>query len=191
MFPAIVSVNPSIKIKKQNSQTFLGELGEEKLGKPSNLVYAVDNAAGHVADLTLHLDHVVQNEVSQDGQGVGSHAHGVVVQPGVHTRSPGLHGVWEPEGHVPQGDDEVGPDDWLHRPLQDSEQQLEMTLAELAGDQHELGERQAGAGPEVGVRELAGVGADVENEWSDGGQQSVAVQQLLLTDLGKGKESVT
>ena len=105
------------------------------------------------------------------------------MQSGVHTRSPGLHGVWEPEGHVPQGDDEVGPDDWLHRPLQDSEQQLEMTLAELAGDQHELGERQAGAGPQVGVRELAGVGADVQDERGDGCQQSVSVQELILTDL--------
>ena len=113
------------------------------------------------------------------------------MQPGVHPGGPWLHGVWEPEGHVSQGDDEVCPDDWLHRSLQDSEQQLEMALTKLTGDQHELGERQAGAGPEVGVRELAGVGADVENEWSDGGQQSVAVQQLLLTDLGKGKESVT
>ena len=106
------------------------------------------------------------------------------MQPGVHTRSPGLHGVGEPEGHVSQGDDEVGPDDWLHRPLQDGEQQLEMTLTELAGDQHELGEGQAGAGPQVGVRELAGVGANVEDEWSDGCQESVAVQKLLLTDLG-------
>ena len=107
------------------------------------------------------------------------------MQSGVHTRSPGLHGVWEPEGHVSQGDDEVGPDDWLHRPLQDGEQQLEMTLTELAGDQHELGEGQAGAGPQVGVRELAGVGADVEDERGDGCQQSVSVQELILTDLGK------
>ena len=136
---------------------------------------------------SCHLDHVVENEMSEDGESVGSHAHGVVVQPGVHTRSPGLHGVWEPEGHVPQGDDEVGPDDWLHRPLQDSEQQLEMTLAELAGDQHELGERQAGAGPQVWVRELAGVGADVEDEGSHGCQQSLPVQKLLLADLGRGR----
>ena len=108
--------------------------------------------------------------MSEDGESVGSHAHRVVVQPGVHTRSPGLHGVGEPEGHVSQGDDEVCPDDWLHGSLQDSEQQLEMTLTELAGDQHELGERQAGAGPQVGVRELAGVGANVQNQWSDGRQ---------------------
>ena len=122
--------------------------------------------------------------MGEDGQSVGSHAHRVVVEPGVHTRSPGLHGVGEPEGHVAQGDDEVGSDDWLHGSLQDCEQQLEMILTELAGDQHELGEGQAGAGPQVGVRELAGVGANVEDEWSDGCQESVAVQKLLLTDLG-------
>ena len=111
------------------------------------------------------------------------------MQPGVHTRGPGLHGVGEPEGHVSQGDDEVCPDDWLHGPLQDSEQQLEMTLTKLAGDQHELGEREAGAGPQVGVRELTGVGANVEDQWSDGCQESVAVQKLLLADLGKDSVS--
>ena len=121
--------------------------------------------------------------MSENGESVGSHAHRVVVQPGVHTRSPGLHGVGEPEGHVSQGDDEVCPDDRLHGPLQDSEQQLEMTLTKLAGDQHELGERQAGAGPQVGVRELAGVGANVQDERGDGCQQSVSVQELILTDL--------
>ena len=130
-----------------------------------------------------HLDHVVKNEVSEDCEGVGPHADGVVVEPGVHAGCPGFHCVGEPEGHVPQCYDQVGSYDGLHRPLQHSEQQLEVTLAELAGHQHELGQGEAGAGSEVRVREFAGVGADVEDERSDGGEQRVSVENLLLTDL--------
>ena len=99
--------------------------------------------------------------MSEHGEGVRPHTDRVVMEPGVHSRCPGLDSVGEPEGHVSKGYDEVGPDDRLDGPLQDSEQELEMTLAELAGDQHELGEGETGARPEVRVRELAGVGADV------------------------------
>ena len=42
------------------------------LGKSGDFVDVIDNAEGHVADLTLDLDHVVQNQVGQHGQGVGT-----------------------------------------------------------------------------------------------------------------------
>ena len=42
------------------------------LGKSGDFVDVVDNTEGHVADLTLDLDHVVQNQVGQHGQGVGT-----------------------------------------------------------------------------------------------------------------------
>ena len=132
---------------------------------------------------SCHLNHVVEDEVCENGESVGPHTDGVVVESGVHARCPRLHCVGEPERHVTQSYDQVGSDDWLHRPLEDSEQQLEVTLTELAGDQHEFGQGETGAGPEVGVRELVGVGADVEDERSEGGQESVPVQDFLLADL--------
>ena len=43
-----------------------------------------------------------------------------------------------PEGEVPEGDDEVGPNDGLGGLLQHGEDELQVLLAELRGHQHEL-----------------------------------------------------
>ena len=43
-----------------------------------------------------YLDHVVEYEVGEDGEGVGADLEGVVVQPGVHLWRPGFNVVWEP-----------------------------------------------------------------------------------------------
>ena len=78
------------------SVALLGQLGKEEFGEAGDLVDRVHDAARHVGDLPLHLDHVVEDEVGEDGQGVGPHAHGLVVKPRVHARSPGLHRVGKP-----------------------------------------------------------------------------------------------
>lgn len=50
--------------------TFLSQLGKENLGEGGYLVDIVDNTEGHVTDLSLHLDHVVQDQPGQHGQGI-------------------------------------------------------------------------------------------------------------------------
>ena len=50
--------------------TFLSQLSKENLGEGGYLVDIVDNTEGHVADLSLHLDHVVQDQPGQHGQGI-------------------------------------------------------------------------------------------------------------------------
>ena len=41
------------------------------LGKSGDFVDVIDNAEGHVGDLALHLDHIVEDQVGQHRQGVG------------------------------------------------------------------------------------------------------------------------
>ena len=45
-----------------------------------------------------HLDHVVEYEVCEDGEGVGANLQGLVVQPGVHLGGPRLHRIGKPNG---------------------------------------------------------------------------------------------
>ena len=43
-----------------------------------------------------HLDHIVEDEVGEDGEGVGANVQGIVVEPGVHLRGPRLNSIREP-----------------------------------------------------------------------------------------------
>ena len=95
--------------------------------------------------------------MGEDGEGVGPDAEGIIMEPGVHAWCPGLHSVGEPEGQVTQGDDQVSPDHWFSGLLQHGEQQLEVLVAEVAADEHELGQGEGGAGPEVWIWILVGV----------------------------------
>ena len=59
----------------------LGQLVEEELGEAGDLVVAVHDAAGQLADLTFHLHHVVEDQVGQHLQCVLAHQARLVTQP--------------------------------------------------------------------------------------------------------------
>lgn len=46
------------------------EFKEEELGQAGDPLVMVHYTCGHFTDLTLHFDHVVQDKVSQDLEGV-------------------------------------------------------------------------------------------------------------------------
>ena len=57
--------------------------------------------------------------------------YGALGLPGVKVGRPWLDVVWEAEGKVAEGDDGVCSDGGMRRLLEDSEQKLEMSVAEL------------------------------------------------------------
>ena len=63
----------------------LRKLKEEELGQASDPLLLIHDAGRHLADLTFDLDHVVEDEMSEDHQGVLADMGTGITQPGCET----------------------------------------------------------------------------------------------------------
>lgn len=127
-----------------------GELGEEELGEVANPGLVVLEALGHAAELALGLDHLVEDEVGEDHEGVLADGQVLVEQAAVELVRLGVHDGRPADGDVAEGDDQVALDDRIGRLGHDGEQELEVVVAELRGHTHELGQRRDGGDHERG-----------------------------------------
>ena len=59
--------------------TFLAELWEEQFGQSSNLINTIHNTPGHVTNLTLDFDHIIENEMGEDSESIGPDTNTVIV----------------------------------------------------------------------------------------------------------------
>mmetsp|Transcript_31847 Transcript_31847/g.62207 ORF Transcript_31847/g.62207 Transcript_31847/m.62207 type:complete len:479 (+) Transcript_31847:231-1667(+) len=118
------------------------KLVEEDLSQIRDAFVFVCQALGDVCDRFLGLVHIVQDEVDQDHQAVQAYVLVFVAQAGVHVLRPGLNQVRETVGHVPEGHHYVGSQGWISCPRQHCEQKLQVGVAELTADAHELAHRQ-------------------------------------------------
>ena len=129
-----------------------------------------------------NLDHVVEDEVREDGESVASDQGRCVPQAGVHPGGPGFESVGEPERKISGRDDQVGADDRLGALLEEGEEHLKVVFAKLAGDEHELGEGEAGGRLELRVRILGRVEADFGDDGDELRQKIVAGHRPLFAD---------
>ena len=120
--------------------------------------------------------------MSQNGQGVAPDQRRRVPQAGVHPGGPGFEGVGEPEGKISGRDDQVGTNDRLGTLLEEGEKHLEVVFAKLAGDEHELGQSQAGGRLQLRVRILGRVEADLGDDGNQLRQKIVAGDGPLFAD---------
>eukprot|EP00047_Mylnosiga_fluctuans_P014238 m.36647 g.36647 ORF g.36647 m.36647 type:complete len:388 (+) comp5401_c0_seq4:1504-2667(+) len=87
-----------------------GQLVEEQACEVRDAVVAVLKANGHLADLALDLDHVVEDQMRQHHQRVLAHARVLVAQHCIELRRPRLDDIREAKGKITHADDGVRPD---------------------------------------------------------------------------------
>jgi hypothetical protein len=97
---------------------------EEELGKVGNARLRVLQAEGHVADVTLGLDHVVKNQVRENHQRVLSHCDILVMKAVVDKLGVRLNQVREAEGNVTKCDNDVGSECRRIFALKNAEEEL-------------------------------------------------------------------
>lgn len=62
-------------------KNLFGEFHEEYFSQPLNLFIFINDASGHLTDLTLHFDHIVKYKVGQDRYCAPTDQRGWVSQP--------------------------------------------------------------------------------------------------------------
>lgn len=118
------------------------QLGEEEMREIADPLVLVLKALCHLAELTLDLNHPVENQVGEDHEGVLLDRKVFVVQSGVETIAVLVHDRREAHGDVAESDNDVASHGGFSRRLKDFEEHHEMLLAELSAHAHELAQRE-------------------------------------------------
>src|SRR5690606_1053345 len=113
------------------------EFREEQSGQINDSLLAIDKTKSHLRHLTLRLDHIVQDQVSQNHQHVlpnnktnnndaGPDTKVVIAETFVHQRNIGLNKVRIAESQVTKSNGNVGTDGRVVTTLEDGEQKLQV-----------------------------------------------------------------
>lgn len=120
------------------------ELGEEEVSEVADPLVVVLETLGHLAELSLDLDHAVEDEVGEDHERVLLDGEVLVVKAGVEAVAVLVHDGRKADGNVSESDDDVAPHGGFARRLEDLEEEEKVLLAELGADAHELAEGERG-----------------------------------------------
>ena len=170
----------------------LGELVEEERGERRDSLVLVLEARSHLCDVPLDLHHVIENQVREHHHGRLSDRHVGVPEGPVDVLRPRLERVGEPQGQVTEGNDQVASDGRLDDAfLEQGEHQLEVGLADIDVDHHELGEGQEGRRFERRVggverRVVAGADDQLGERLEDPGRDLLLGSVLHIVELGVG-----
>jgi cobyric acid synthase len=118
------------------------QLGEEQLREILDSNVLILDALRHLTELTLDLDHSIQNQVSQDHERRLLHPGVGIEQALVQVTAIFVDDGVERYRDVTQSDDAIRPDVRIFRSLEDLEEQAMVLIRESRTDTQELAQRQ-------------------------------------------------
>lgn len=116
------------------------QLAKEQLGQIRDTCIFIFNALGHFAKLAFHLDHPVQDQMSQDHERILLDDNVAVREALVQLVAVLVDDVTEGHSDVSQRDDNVTADIGIPGGFEDFEQQPVVLVAELRTNTEELAE---------------------------------------------------
>jgi len=119
-----------------------GQVREEQLCEVRDARLLVLEALGHLAELSLDLDHAIEDEMREHHQRVLLHHQVAVRQALVQLVAVLVDDRAERDSDVAERDRNVAPDVRVSRCLEDPEEQVVVRVAELRAHAEELAERE-------------------------------------------------
>lgn len=119
-----------------------GQVRKEELHEVRDAGLLVLEALGHLPELTLNLDHAIQDQVREHHQRVLFHHQVAVRQTLVQLVAVLVNDRAERDRDVAKRDRDVAPDVRVPRRLEDAEEQAVVRVAELRAHAEELAERE-------------------------------------------------
>lgn len=127
------------------------QLREEQPRQIRDPLIRILDTLRHFAQLTLNLDHSIQNQMRQHHERVLLDNNVFIRQPSVQLAAVLIDDCAERNSHVSERDDDVASDARVLRRLEDPEEQVVVFVAELGAHAEEFAERQCSRSAEGSI----------------------------------------
>lgn len=130
---------------------FRRQFRKEQLGEISNPLFRVLKAFRHLAQLSFHLDHPIQDQMRQDHQRILLDHQVSIRKTLVQFIAILVYDVAEAHGNVSKCNNNIASDAGIFRRFQDFEEQPMMVITELRADTQEFAECERCHAPQCSV----------------------------------------